>query len=333
MKYFLEKAMQETDKMKKQAQLHCAKQNVVKSKRFDSVRLLFTMLFGQATIIISLFTAISFLFEEEDWIILDKVPFFKCIILELSSISPRWYLESLIIIALAFVLPCVLGWVVALPAKFLPVKTTPVIPNASDYEKRIFEKVNEIKTALDKNEVQGAAIVMATSTFIYAIVSTGVLVYSELYKDGQIVLNKLFVVLLGAVFFLAFIGALMYGLNFLLYLLACTITHSFENEKDTLSRACVFFEREWLKSDNAEREKRAREQQEKIEKKKLEDRKRKEEKEKQDKLRAEAAVWAYQNNYTPDTFSAGTSSLTEDDHDDLDSLTEAMGFDTDVSDM
>ena len=333
MKYFLEKAMQEADKMKRQSLLNCAKYNVVKAKRFDWVRLFFTMLFGQATIIISLFTALSFMFEEEDWLILDKVPLFKRIIIAMSSVSPKWYIEALIIIAFAFLLPCVLGWIVALPVKLFPVKATLIRPEERDYAKRIYEKTNEIKCALDKNEITGACMIMFFSSGICAIASAVIMVYSTIYKDGQLVTGKLFSTLLGAVFLMVFAGAIIYGLNFLLYLLGYSITHNFENEKATLSKASAFFEKEWVKEDKAESERRKREQLEAIEKKKLEEKRRRAEKEEQDRLKAEAEMWAYRNRQTSGSSDNTSSSLTTDDHDDLDSLTEAMGFDTDTSDI
>jgi len=333
MTYFLEKAIRESDKMKKQSALNCAKSIAVKLKRFDQTRLFFTMLFGQATILSSLFTALSFMFEEEDWMIFDRVPFFKRILIELSSISPKWYLEALIIIAFAFMTPCILGWIAALPVKLLPVKTNPIHPEASDYAKKIYDKVYEIKIVVEKNEVGGAALVMFLSSVIYAIVCAVVLIYSGVYKEGKFVFDNLFGSLIGAVFLMVLVGGIMYGLNFVLYLLACTLTHNFKNGKETLNRACTLFEREWLNKDEAEKQRRQREYADEVKKKQLEERRQREEKKKQDKLKAEAAVWAYQNNYTPDIFVSNSSSLTENDHDDLDSLTEAMGFETDVSDM
>lgn len=333
MKHLLERVIWETDKTKKQVVLNLVKKTVVKSKRFDGVRLFFTMLFGQATILISIFTALSFLFTEEDWVLFDKVPFIKRILMELSSISSLWYLEAFIIIMFAFALPCVIGWVIALPTKILPVKTETIHPEAADYAKKIYHQAQKIKQHIDQNEMNGGGVIMFISSCLCAIGAAAALIYSEMYSSGELVLNNLFGVLIGAAFLIAVVWGIMYGLNFLLIIIADITTRNYEEETKLLSQACVVYENEWLKQDKSERGRRELEQAEKNKQKQLELHRQKEEKEKQDQLKAEAAIWAYQNNYTPNIYDNTSSTLSMDDHDDLDSLTEAMGFEVDVSDM
>ena len=138
MKVLLEQAIQEQDKIKKQSALIRARRKVVTSKRFEGTRLFFTMLFGQATILIALFSGLIFLFTEEDWLLLDRVPFFKQMIMEVSAISPKWYIETLILLSVAFLLPCSLGWVISLPVKLFPVMSQSISPDSGDYAKQMY---------------------------------------------------------------------------------------------------------------------------------------------------------------------------------------------------
>lgn len=333
MKRFLERVISEQDKIKKQAALNCARNMVIKQKRFDFFRLLFTMLFGQATILIAVFTAISHFFEESDWLIMDRFPLFKNLLIELSGVTSKWYLEALLLLAIAFLLPILAGWIVAFPLKLLPGGTKVIRPDNFEYEKIMYTRAQDIETRVIKDEIGGAMTVMILSSAVCGIASAACLAYSELYVNGEFVSDNLFGVLFGAILFLAFVSLIMYGLNFLLYLFSCIFIHSFENDRKTLNRVCVLLEREWLKKDRAESERRAEEKRKAEAQKQLEQKRIEAERREKEKLSAEAAVWAYQNNYTPDIYGDSGSGLTEEDHDDLDSLTEAMGFDTDVSDM
>ena len=182
---------------------------------------------------------------------------------------------------------------------------------------------------MKSNEANPAAIVMVLSSGIGAIAAGTGIVYSGLYRDGEWVFDNLFGTIFGAVACLALAGVVLYALNYVLFLLAYTITAPLEKDQKLFTQTCQALECEWLRQDSMEREKRQRAQADAQRKQQLEKRRREEEKKKNEILKAEAAAWAYQNSMISDSY----ASLTAEDHDDLDSLTEAMGFEPDVSDM